>query len=95
MQTAKINIQVLPLPGRYRLCTMRYMTSCRNNLLLNLKYISGDTSGNRSDMADSGYSQAHRWAMKGEYRGFKGRNLNGLRGVNTGIGNFYGMNMDI
>jgi hypothetical protein len=33
--------------------------------------------------------------MKGEYRGFKGRNLNGLRGVNTGIGNFYGMNMNI
>ena len=95
LQTAKTNIQVSPLPGRYRLCNMKYMTSGRNNLLLSLTYISGDTGGIRSDRADSGYSQAHRSAMKGEYRGFKGRNLNGLRGVNTGIGNLYGMNMGI
>jgi hypothetical protein len=31
----------------------------------------------------------------GEYRVFKGRNLNGLKGVNTGIGNFHLMNKGI
>jgi hypothetical protein len=46
-------------------------------------------------MACSGYNQAHRSAIKGGYRVFKGRNLNGLEGVNIGIENFYGMNMGI